>query len=71
MVQEFSAFRDVPFPTQYGPNRSAVTVDVLEAGLVAAVLILVFSLLLVLPGVKGLRQVSSCQANGVKGIFPY
>ena len=58
MGLEFSAFRDVPFPTQYGPNRSAVTVDLIEAGLVAAFIIVLLSLLVVLPGVKGLREVS-------------
>lgn len=53
----FDAFRNKPFPTLYGPSRSAVTVDVLEIGLIVAFLSIAFSMLLILPGVKDWRQV--------------
>lgn len=40
-------------PTLYGPDKTAVTADVLEAGLLFAAAILAFSLLIVLPGIRG------------------
>ncbi|CAH1797388.1 unnamed protein product [Owenia fusiformis] len=44
-------------PTLYSPNKTAVTVDVLEAGFIFAVLIVFFSFLLILPGVRGTERV--------------
>lgn len=49
----YSALRDKPFPTLYGENRTAVTADVLEAGLILAFCILTFAFLLLIPGVRG------------------
>lgn len=40
-------------PTLYGPLKSAVTADVLEAGFLFAMAILIFSLLITLPGIRG------------------
>lgn len=54
----YSALRDKPFPTLYGENRTAVTADVLEAGLILAFCILTFAFLLLIPGVRG-GQVST------------
>lgn len=48
----YDAFRDKPLHTYYGPNKTAVTVDVLEAGLVLAFVLLALSFLLVLPGFR-------------------
>ena len=40
-------------PTLYGPLKTAVTADVLEAGFIYATAILAFSLIIALPGVRG------------------
>lgn len=48
----YDAFRDKPFHTQYGEMKTAVTVDVLEAGLILAFVLLAFSFLVVLPGFR-------------------
>ena len=48
----YDTFRTKPYPTHYGPNKTAVTVDVLEAGLALAFVLLAFCFLLVLPGFK-------------------
>ncbi|KAJ8969472.1 hypothetical protein NQ317_015287 [Molorchus minor] len=45
----FDLGRSEGFPSQYGPNATPVTVDVLEVGLITAFLILGFSLLVSLP----------------------
>lgn len=57
MGSTYSAFRTNGGPTTYGPLKTAVTADVLEAGFIFAAVILAFSLLLILPGFNG-RQVS-------------
>lgn len=49
----YSALRDKPFPTLYGENKTPVTADVLEAGLILAFCILTFGFLLIIPGVRG------------------
>lgn len=48
----YDGFRDKPFQTAYGENKTAVTVDVLEAGLILAFAMLAFAFLLVLPGFR-------------------
>lgn len=48
----YSALRDKPFPTLYGENRTPVTADVLEAGLILSFCILTLAFLLVIPGVR-------------------
>ncbi|KAH7962520.1 hypothetical protein HPB52_016679 [Rhipicephalus sanguineus] len=48
----YSALRDKPFPTLYGENRTSVTADVLEAGLILSFCILTLAFLLVIPGVR-------------------
>ncbi|EFA08225.1 Dual oxidase maturation factor 1-like Protein [Tribolium castaneum] len=45
----FDLGRSEGFPTQYPPNQTPVTVDVLEAGFIAAFIILLLSLLVLLP----------------------
>ena len=42
-------------PTLYGSLKTPVTADVLEAGFLFSAAILAFSLLLALPGVRGLQ----------------
>jgi hypothetical protein len=63
----YDAFRDKPFQTAYGENKTAVTVDVLEAGLILAFVLLAFSFLVVLPGFRH-KEVS---ARFGKGVFLY
>lgn len=48
----FDAWRDGFFPTIYPAKPSAVTADVLEAGFIYAAVILGFSLLIILPGIR-------------------
>lgn len=48
----FDLFRLGQYPTLYPSHKTPVTSDVLEAGLIYAGVILAFSLLLILPGVK-------------------
>ena len=49
----YGAWRNKPFPTMYASNKTPVTADVLEAGFIYAAVILFFSFLVVLPGVRG------------------
>ncbi|XP_013403434.2 dual oxidase maturation factor 1 [Lingula anatina] len=48
----FDTFRNKSGPTLYGPLKTPVTADVLEAGFIYAIAILAFSLLIILPGVR-------------------
>ncbi|XP_064475303.1 dual oxidase maturation factor 1-like isoform X2 [Ornithodoros turicata] len=48
----YSALRSKPFPTGYPENRTPVTADVLEAGLILGFCILTFCFFIVLPGVR-------------------
>jgi hypothetical protein len=48
----FDFARDERYPTQYAPNKTPVTVDVLEAGFIAAFIILMVSFLVALPTSK-------------------
>ncbi|KAJ8951370.1 hypothetical protein NQ318_009306 [Aromia moschata] len=54
----FDLGRSEGYPTQYAPNATPVTVDVLEAGLITAFVILGFSFLVSLP-------TTSLKANGI------
>uniref|UniRef100_A0A2P2I2M9 Dual oxidase maturation factor 1-like n=1 Tax=Hirondellea gigas TaxID=1518452 RepID=A0A2P2I2M9_9CRUS len=45
----FSSFRDLPFPTLYPENKTAVTVDVLETGWIVAFCILAIGLYVFVP----------------------
>ena len=49
----YDTFRFNGGPTLYGPNKTAVTADVLEIGFIFAALILFVSLIIVLPSVRG------------------
>ena len=53
----FDGWRKNHGPTLYGSLKTAVTSDVLEAGLIYCGVILAFSFFIVLPGFKG-KQVS-------------
>ena len=48
----FSAFRYGNFPTLYPSIKTSESSDILLAGLIFAAVILVFSLLLIVPGVR-------------------
>jgi hypothetical protein len=49
----FDAFRDNGGPTQYGPQFTAVTEDVLVVGLIVGFALLLFTTIIVLPGLGG------------------
>lgn len=49
----YTGFRVGGFPTLYPSIKTAVTADILEVGLFFAIAILAFSLLIILPGVRG------------------
>ena len=60
-MSTYDGFRQNGGPTLYGSMKTSVTADVLEAGLIFAAVILAFSLLIVLPGIRG-KQVSGLVA---------
>lgn len=48
-----NAFRAQPFPALYGDNKTPVTEDVLEVGLLVAFSMIAFSFILIIPGIRG------------------
>ena len=48
-----NSFRLQPGPTLYPENKTAVTEDVLEIGLVVAFAMIAFSFILIIPGIRG------------------
>ena len=47
-----NSFRAQPLPSQYPPNRTPVTEDVLQIGLIYAVVIVAVSFILIIPGIR-------------------
>ncbi|XP_047003642.1 dual oxidase maturation factor 1-like isoform X3 [Schistocerca americana] len=56
----FNFHRIHGFPTQYEESKTAVTADVLEAGLILSFVILAVSFYLVIPGYKGKERLWIC-----------
>lgn len=58
-MQWFSFSRSEGFPTQYLPNKTAVTVDVLDAGFICAFVILLVCFLIsrLSPRLKSVRNI--------------
>ncbi|XP_049791674.1 dual oxidase maturation factor 1-like isoform X3 [Schistocerca nitens] len=56
----FNFHRIHGFPTQYEESKTAVTADVLEAGLILSFVILAISFYLVIPGYKGKERLWIC-----------
>lgn len=50
-----NAFRLQPGPTLYGENKTPVSEDVLEVGLLVAFGLIAFSFILIIPGIRGLE----------------
>ena len=48
----FDTFRNLPFPTMYDSDKTPVTVDIVEAGIGYAFIILLVSFVFILPGVR-------------------
>ena len=48
-----NSFRLQPGPTLYGENKTPVTEDLLEVGLLVAFGLIAFSFLLIIPGIRG------------------
>jgi dual oxidase maturation factor 1 len=48
-----NSFRLQPGPTLYPENKTPVTEDVLEVGLVVAFAVIAFSFILIIPGIRG------------------
>ena len=48
-----NAFRNQPGPALYGDNKTPVTEDLIEVGLLVAFGMIGFSFLLILPGIRG------------------
>ena len=48
-----NAFRLQPRPTLYPENKTAVTEDLLQVGLMVAFGMIAFSFLLIIPGIRG------------------
>lgn len=56
MGNAYTAFRIQGLPTYYPPNKTAVTADVLEVGFIFAFVIIFFSFLVILPGIRGMQR---------------
>jgi hypothetical protein len=56
-ADSFGAFRNKPYPTLYGPNQTAVTDDKVIVGLIVAAGVLLSTLLIVSPTVRGRKTV--------------
>lgn len=50
-----NSFRMQPAPTLYGENKTPVTEDILEVGLLVAFALIAFSFLLIIPGIRGME----------------
>ena len=48
-----NSFRNQPAPALYGENKTPVTEDVLEVGLLVAFAMIAFSFILIIPGIRG------------------
>ena len=48
-----NSFRLQPGPTLYGENKTPVTEDLLEVGLLVAFGLIAFSFILIIPGIRG------------------
>ena len=48
-----NALRSQPFPALYGDNKTPVTEDVVEVGILVSFAIIAFSFLLIIPGIRG------------------
>lgn len=48
-----NSFRLQPGPTLYGENKTPVTEDILEVGLLVAFAMIAFSFILIIPGIRG------------------
>jgi hypothetical protein len=48
-----NAFRQQPGPALYPSNKTPVTQDVVEIGLTVAFLMVLFSFVLIIPGIRG------------------
>ncbi|XP_071793939.1 dual oxidase maturation factor 1-like isoform X1 [Asterias amurensis] len=55
----YSALREGGAQTQYGPNKTAVTADVTEAGFIFAFIIIALSFFIILPGIRGSQRLYS------------
>ena len=54
-----NSFRLQPGPTLYGENKTPVTEDLLEVGLLVAFGMIAFSFILIIPGIRGWEVSSS------------
>jgi hypothetical protein len=64
----FDLWRKGQYPTMYPANQTPVTSDVLEAGFIFAGVILAFSLLIILPGIRSGDRISTL-VRIVLGVF--
>ncbi|XP_065176844.1 dual oxidase maturation factor 1-like [Sycon ciliatum] len=67
----FTSFRHVPAPTLYGPNRSPVTQDILEIGLITAFVMTWFCVLLASIGILFVNWRKCLQQIGKATFFFY
>ncbi|XP_077997408.1 dual oxidase maturation factor 1-like [Glandiceps talaboti] len=64
----FTAFRHGGGPTQYEERKSAVTADILQAGLVFCTFIIVLAGLVVFPGIRGKKRIY-CAIRGLLTVY--
>ena len=48
-----NSFRQQPLPALYGENKTPVSEDILEVGLLVAFALIAFSFILIIPGIRG------------------
>lgn len=58
-----NSFRQQPAPALYGENKTPVTEDLLEVGLLVAFGMIAFSFIIIIPGIRG-WEVSSIPVVG-------
>lgn len=48
-----NSFRNQPGPTLYGENKTPVSEDILDVGILVAFGMIAFSFILIIPGIRG------------------
>lgn len=56
MGETYSALRNEGYPAYYAPLKTAVTVDVLEIGFIAAWVVVILSFIPIIPGIRGWQR---------------
>ena len=58
-----NSFRQQPAPTLYGSNKTPFAADLLEVGLSVACAMVLFSFIIILPGIRGWEVYDVCSVE--------